>query len=332
MTVMTSSAYRAAALRSRRQAAARARGLVVVGTLMLLTRVCRVTGGHHAHGTTHRGASGSRRALVEVENTAGRVGLGQPIHDGAHPDRDDISMRSAGRATTGGGEGAAYDPPMAADAAGSGASKGSGRFGGEGVRGSSSPDGGRVDPSGGGGGAVVAGSTDRPGGLTAGGVSSSSAAVDDAGGTTRVAEGSEVASSSSSPPTAGGATPESGAALGRTTSASDTRDGEEGEGVGSAPARLVRRHPDDTVVFPADISGAFKGKWTPVPSLGNDGAANGTTGERLPGMKAFLGEDGAGALVLQLHSKWDARRNVQWVQGWGAATPRDASLRFPPDA
>jgi hypothetical protein len=29
----------------------------------------------------------------------------------------------------------------------------------------------------------------------------------------------------------------------------------------------------------------------------------------------FLGEDGSGTVVLQMQSKWDAKKNVQWVHG-----------------
>ena len=75
------------------------------------------------------------------------------------------------------------------------------------------------------------------------------------------------------------------------------------------------RNSDGTLAFPADITGTFKGKWTLVDAMGSDGAANGTTGGRLPGMKAFLGEGGGGVVVLQMTSKWDGKKNVQWVHG-----------------
>ena len=59
---------------------------------------------------------------------------------------------------------------------------------------------------------------------------------------------------------------------------------------------------DGTFVFPEDISGTFKGHWSMVTALGDDGTPNGTTTPNLPGMRAFLGEGGAGVAVLQLRA------------------------------
>ena len=43
---------------------------------------------------------------------------------------------------------------------------------------------------------------------------------------------------------------------------------------------------DGTFVFPEDISGTFKGHWSMVTALGDDGTPNGTTTPNLPGMRA----------------------------------------------
>ena len=68
--------------------------------------------------------------------------------------------------------------------------------------------------------------------------------------------------------------------------------------------------------FPSDISGTFKGRWTLISALGPDGqSSKRATGKPLPGMHAFLDEGGAGAVVLQLRSRWDPARRVQSVTG-----------------
>ena len=72
---------------------------------------------------------------------------------------------------------------------------------------------------------------------------------------------------------------------------------------------------DGTFVFPEDISGTFKGHWSMVTALGDDGTPNGTTTPNLPGMRAFLGEDGAGVAVLQLRAGWDPRKRSHWTRG-----------------
>ena len=66
-----------------------------------------------------------------------------------------------------------------------------------------------------------------------------------------------------------------------------TRDSSTSSSSSLLPSRAERlSNSDGTLAFPADIAGTFKGKRDAGARHGGDGTANGTTGARLPGMKA----------------------------------------------
>lgn len=72
-------------------------------------------------------------------------------------------------------------------------------------------------------------------------------------------------------------------------------------------------------LYPNDIAGTYKGKWSLVQRLDADGLPNGTITNHLPGMHAFLDEiNELGTAVLQLRSKWDPLKRVQTVTGEAA--------------
>ena len=93
--------------------------------------------------------------------------------------------------------------------------------------------------------------------------------------------------------------------------------GPDGPGPGGAnDTRLLAppRNDDGTLLFPSDVAGTYKGHWTLVRALGADGAVNASAGAPLPGMEAFAGEGGVGAIVLQIKSTFDPETFAQSVK------------------
>jgi hypothetical protein len=199
----------------RARRAARARGLIFVGAMLLISR----TG---ASGDRHQ-----RRRSLEAESAAKSLGLG-------------IGEKN-GKPTAAIGERETKAPRLGAG--------GEGGEGGEGRAGASA------------------------------------AAAGDAAAAPAAHAGVAVAVASDA----------DGAANGTSSSLKEEKEGGGGggegeeEGLGSV---ADHRNADGTLMFPADLSGTFKGKWTLVPSMGADGSPNGTTGRSLPAMKAFLGRVG----------------------------------------
>ena len=124
------------------------------------------------------------------------------------------------------------------------------------------------------------------------------------------------------------------------------------------PAALPAAHPlptndDGTLRYPNDITGTFKGTWRLIKKLGADGNANGTTGG-LPGMRRAKAREGGGGkrragkgddddddddddggvVVIQLVSRWNNLKTVQWTRADVAfrdgkyITQRDVHMRL----
>ena len=290
----------------RARQAARARAFIFLGTLLLLSR----TGASGAESRHHR-----RWPLEERSKAERLAAVGLGVEQGEHwTGREEAADGDEEGAGTIAGEAARSSPTMvrtritrstarnsaataAAAAARVGAVENDGTF-------ASDP---RHDQK-----AATAGKHRSTQGSDSG---STDTAVTSDSGETAAGDGGSGGSGGSGGIGGADADTEAEAAMALATGAGETKGTPEEDGGGSGAPVPDHLNADGTLMFPADLTGTFKGKWTLVPAMGKDGAANGTTGARLPGMKAFLGEDGSGTVVLQLHSTWDPKKNMQWVQG-----------------